>query len=233
LKHEDTYELLSTFAALICPIAPRPGQAAQLKHFKVGSWQGGAYSDDGLRSKFSHCAGSASYKSGIIVTLIVNREYKWGVAFANPTWNLTPGPSLDLAYVVDGGEPRATTAKAVSNHQALMGFGDDGVRFKEFSRGYQLRVAAADQVFTFDLTDTAKLLPALLNCVTQQTNPTPVMASTATAAPAPGAHGSDFKAEATVIAANLLSEAGITGFRIAGPDEFPDLKAARSGPRPT
>ena len=86
---------------------------------------------------------------------------------------------IDLAYVVDGGEPRATTAKAVSNHQALMGFGDDGVRFKEFSRGYQLRVAAADQVFTFDLTDTAKLLPALLNCVTQQTNPTPVMASRA------------------------------------------------------
>jgi hypothetical protein len=33
------------------------------------------------------------------------------------------------------------------------------------------------------------------------------------------------KAEATVIAANLLSQAGISGFRIAAPDEFPELKA--------
>jgi hypothetical protein len=213
-------------AALICLIAPQPGQAAQLKRFKVGSWEGGAYSDDSLRNKFSHCAGSASYKSGLVVTLIINREYKWGVAFANPAWNLKPGSNLDLAYVVDGGEPRATTAKVASANQALIGFGDDGARFREFSRGHQLRIAAANEVFTFDLTDTAKLLPALLNCVTQQINPAPVMASTASAAAAaPSAHGSDFKAEATVIAANLLSGAGISGFRIAAPDEFPNLKA--------
>ncbi|MEO6842110.1 MAG: hypothetical protein ABI192_15255 [Bradyrhizobium sp.] len=212
-------------AALTGLIALQPAQAAQLKHFKVGSWEGGAYSDDSLRNKFSHCAGSASYKSGIIVTLMINKEYKWGVAFANPAWNLTPGANVDLAYVVDGGQPRATTAKAVSNHQALIGFGDDGARFKEFSRGNQLRVAAVNQVFTFDLTDTAKLLPALLNCVTQQTNPKPVLASTTPVTSAPGPHGSDFKAEATVIAANLLSQAGITGFRIAAPNEFPELKA--------
>jgi hypothetical protein len=212
-------------AGLIGLIALQPAQAAQLKHFKVGGWEAGAYSDDSLRNKFSHCAGSASYKSGLVVTLIINREYKWGVAFANPAWNLKPGSNLDLAYVVDGGEPRATTAKVASNNQVLIGFGEDGARFKEFSRGRQLRVAAANEVFTFDLTDTAKLLPALLSCVTQQINPAPVMASTATAAAAPSTHRSDFKAEATVIAANLLSQAGISGFRIAGPDEFPDLKA--------
>jgi hypothetical protein len=212
-------------AALFCLTTLQSGQAAPLKHFKVGSWEAGAYSDDGLRNKFSHCAGSATYKSGIIVTLIINREYKWGVALANPAWTLKSGANVDLAYVVDGGEPRATTAKVVSNNQVLIGFGDDSARFKEFSRGNQLRVAGAKQVFTFDLTDTAKLLPALLNCVTQQTNPKPVLASTTTAASAPGTHGSDFKAEATVIAANLLSQAGITGFRIAAPNEFPDLKA--------
>ena len=114
----------------------------------------------------------------------------------------------------------------------MIGFGEDGVRFKEFSRGRQLRVAAANEVFTIDLTDTAKLLPALLGCVTQQINPAPVMASTATAAAAPSAHGSDFKAEATVIAANLLSQAGISGFRIAAPNEFPELKSRCGRGRP-
>ncbi len=212
-------------AVLIGLIAVQPGQAAQLRHFKVGSWESGAYSDDGLRNKFSHCAGSASYKSGIIVTLLINREYKWGVAFANPAWTLTPGATIDLAYVVDGGQPRTTTAKAVSNNQVLIGFGDDSARFKEFSHGYQLRVAAAKQVFTFDLTDTAKLLPALLDCVTQQINPKPVMASTTAAAPAPAPHSPELRAEATVIAANLLSQTGISGFRIATSGEFPELKA--------
>jgi hypothetical protein len=140
------FALLFALAALMCLVAPPTAQAAQLKHFKVGSWDGGAYSDDGLRNKFSHCAGSASYKSGVIVTLIINRQYKWGVAFANPAWKLTPGANVDLAYVVDGGEARATTAKAASANQVLIGFGDDGARFKEFSRGYQLRIAAANQV---------------------------------------------------------------------------------------
>jgi hypothetical protein len=219
------FALLFALATLVGLIALPPAQAAQLKHFKVGSWDSGAYSDDSLRNKFSHCAGSASYKSGVIVTLIINRQYEWGVAFANPAWKLTPGASIDLAYVVDGGEARATTAKAISANQVLIGFGDDGARFKEFSRGYQLRVAAAKQVFAFDLTDTAKLLPALLNCVTQQINPTAVTASARTATPAPGAHGSDLRAEATAIAANLLSQAGISGFRIAAPGEFPELKA--------
>lgn len=214
---------LFALAGLIGLIALPPAQAAQLKHFKVGSWDSGAYSDDGLQNKFSHCAGSASYKSGVIVTLIINRQYKWGVALANPAWKLTPGANVDLAYVVDGGEARATTAKAASANQVLIGFGDDGARFKEFSRGYQLRVAAANQVFAFDLTDTAKLLPALLDCVTQQINPTAATAAAPTAAPAP--HSPELRAEATVIAANLLSQAGISGFRIATPGEFPGLKA--------
>ena len=213
------------WAALAGLLAVCPGHAAPLKNFKVGAWNSGAYSDD-QSHKFSHCAGSASYNSGVIVTLIIGKTYDWGVAFSNPAWNLTPGADIDLAYVVDGGEPRATKAKAISNKQALIGFGGDSDRFKEFSRGYQLRVAAAKQVFTFNLTDTAKLLPALLACVTHQMHPAPALASTAAAAAVtPVAHRTDFKAEATVIAANLLSEAGVTGFRIAAPDEFPDLKA--------
>jgi hypothetical protein len=195
---------------------------ARSKRFKVGSWESGAYSD-GTLGKFTHCAGSAKYDSGIIVTLIINKEYNWGVAFSHPAWNLTQGTDIDLAYVVDGGEARKTTAKAVSNKQALIGFGGSTDRFKEFSRGYVLKVAAADQLFTFNLTDTSKLLPALLSCVTQQLNPTPVLASPAN--PAPAVPRADFKAEATVIAANLLSQAGVTGFRIVTADELPEPRA--------
>ena len=105
-------------AIFMCLIALQPAQAALLKHFKVGAWESGAYSDD-TQGKFSHCAGSANYNSGIIVTLLINKQYNWGVAFSHPSWNLTPGNDFDLAYVVDGGEPRLTKAKAISKMPAM------------------------------------------------------------------------------------------------------------------
>jgi len=42
-----------------------------------GSWEAGAYSDDTLRNKFSHCAGSASYKSGLVdFTRLTQGQYQ-------------------------------------------------------------------------------------------------------------------------------------------------------------
>ncbi len=194
----------------------QPVEAAKLRSLQVGEWSGGSFSNDATK-KFSHCAATAKYKSGIYVTLIVNKEYNWGVGFSHPEWTLREGTKIDLAYVVDAGEARPTTGTATSTNQILIGFGGNVDRFREFSRGHQLRVAAERKVFTFELTDTSKLLPILLNCVSTQLNPAPVVAA---AKPE-----QDFRSEATVIAANLLSQAGISGFRIATSAELPTIKA--------
>lgn len=194
----------------------------QIRSFSVGSWKAGAYASDSTK-KFTHCAGSARYRSGIIVTLVVNREYNWGVAFSHPDWNLRPESKLELAYVVDSGEPRATTATVLSEDQVMIGFGGNVDRFNEFSRGRELRVAAAKKVLTFNLTDTSKLLPALLKCVAYHINPPPAVASDTK--PSAPKDRDAYRAEATVIVANLLSEAGISGFRVVSPKEIPEMKS--------
>lgn len=193
--------------------------AAMLQKFQVGEWSGGAYSEDGSR-KFSHCAGTTFYNSGIFVTLIVGRTYQWGVQFTNPAWNFMPGSKIELAYVVDDGEPRPAVGTALTANRVLIGFGGDVKGFQNFSRGRVLKIAAAQKVFTFNLTDTSKLLPALLNCVNSRMNPAPAVAKSSTPAT-----NSDHRAEAAVIAANLLSQAGISGFRLATSGELPEIKA--------
>ncbi len=193
--------------------------AATLQTFKVGGWSAGAYSDDASH-KFSHCAGTTIYNSGIFVTLIINKKYQWGVSFSHPSWNLTPGAKIDLAYVVDNGEPHSAVGSVINSKQVLIGFGGDAKGFAKFSHGYVLRVAAAQKVFSFNLTNTSKLLPALLNCVNTRMNPAPLVTRTNTPS-----SNAEIKAEAAVVAANLLSQAGISGFHLATPGELPELKA--------
>lgn len=189
------------------------GHAKTIKTFEVGGWSAGAYTEDG---KFSHCAGTAGYNSGIYVTVLISRKYSWGVGFSNPSWRLTPGTEIPLAYVIDGGDVQQVTAKAISPTGVLVGFGGNSDRFRNFSRGRVLRIAASDQVFTFNLTDTSRLLPVLLNCVNEQVNPAPARAAVSRP---------ELRADAMVFAANLLSEAGVTGFRIATSNELPEIKA--------
>lgn len=195
--------------------------SATLQKFQVGGWTAGAYSEDGSR-KFSFCAGTTMYNSGIFVTLVINKSYQWAVGFTNPAWNLQTGSKIDLAYVVDGGQPRPATGRVLAPNRVLIDFGGDAKGFNDFSRGYVLKVAAAQKVFTFNLTDTSKLLPALLNCVNTRMNPAPTVTQAKSNAPAAN---SDYRAEAAVIAANLLSQAGISGFRLATSGELPEIKA--------
>jgi hypothetical protein len=104
--------------------------------------------------------------------------------------------------------------------------------FQRFRQGYQLRVAAAGQVFAFNLTGTSQVLPALLRCVQANLQPsgTTTVAANPFAAPAPAnsatprssAAGQErpaaYRAEALSLAANILGSAGIVGFQIAEGD---------------
>ncbi|MBR1216556.1 hypothetical protein JQ557_01030 [Bradyrhizobium sp. U87765 SZCCT0131] len=204
---------LVAFAGVLLLGLSTAGHAKTIKTFEVGGWSAGAYTDEG---KFSHCAGTAGYNSGIHVTVLIGRKYNWGVGFSNPAWRLTPGAEIPLAYVIDGGDVQQVTAKAISPTGVIVGFGGNSDRFQNFSRGRVLRIAASDQVFTFNLTDTSRLLPMLLNCVNEQVSPAPVRAAVTRP---------ELRADAMVFAANLLSEAGVTGFRIATSNELPDIKA--------
>jgi hypothetical protein len=114
------------------------------------------------------------------------------------------------------------TAYAISSQHVGIALAPDAVLFTKFRQGNTLQLIANDASHTFNLTGTSRLLPALLECVNSALKPTP-MQTVQAAKPAPASvPGEDYRAEATAIIANLLSQAGITGFQIspAGQDEI-------------
>src|SRR4051794_24207910 len=216
-------------AALALNGGPRTASAELMYSFPVGTWSAGAYTKQNTR-QFNHCAASASYNSGMLMSFSVSRSFAWSMAFAHPTWRLTQGQSYDIAFTVDQMSPLRARAIAVGPTIVEVPLADSTELFQRFRQGYQLRVAAAGQVFAFNLTGTSQVLPALLRCVQANLQPagTTTVAANPFAAPAPAGRqpsngaGQDrpaaYRAEALSLAANILGSAGIVGFQIAEGD---------------
>ena len=220
-----------------------------LSRFSVANWKGGAYTR-GSSDIFSHCAASAKYRSGVYVLFSVNRNYRWSVGFGNPNWQLTPRSTYPIAFSIDGARAIGAKAIAITRTTVEVPLRDNAALFDRFKYGEMLRVAAANQTFSFRLTDTSRLLPVLLQCVRDTLADTRVAAPGNPFAPqggggsgnAPGGSsanpfaavsprsGGDTnntgnRAEATMIVANLMSLTGIKGFRILSPEEASKIKA--------
>ena len=159
---------------------PASAAPVTLYTFNIGNWQGAAYSINGT---FNHCAASASYKSGIWLAFAVSRTYSWSIGLTNPSWVLTKGQSYPISYSIDGNSPNLGTAVAITNNEVEVPLADSSALFKTFMQGELLRVAAASQNFSFDLTDTVQMLPALLRCVQSNVNTPPPSGSNPFASP--------------------------------------------------
>ena len=144
-------------------VATASAQVTTLSTFSIGNWQAGAYSGNGTVA-FDHCAGQATYNSGIIMVFEVGSKFQWSVGLANPRWNLTVGQSYPVAFTVDNRDPSVGTAVAITTNQVQVQLAANDPLFQLFRYGETLRVEAAQQNFTFALTNTVELLPALLNC---------------------------------------------------------------------
>lgn len=203
--------------------------AAEIRKFNVGAWIGGAYTKDNGTGEFSHCGAHASYRSNIVVFFMINANYHWSMMFFNPNWQMPVGNTYNIAFTVDDMSPLYGTATAFRSDAVRVPLLDSVELFNRFKKGYQLRVAAAGQVFSFNLTGTSQLLPALLTCVQTkgartQVAANPFQPATTSRATSTTADRDAARAEATAFAANLLSIGGVQGFRMLGPSEYPELK---------
>lgn len=200
--------------------------AEVIRNFKVGGWFAGAYTASNSR-EFSHCAATANYNSGISVTFSINKSFAWSMGFSNPAWRLSPQQVFDIAFVVDDMSPLTAKAVAISGTMVQVHLADSVELFSRFRRGQLLRVAGANQVFSFNLTGTSQLLPALLAC-TQNRGIAPQLAANPfekrEAPKTPTGDNSNNTAEAITLAANLLSLAGAQGFRLLAPTDMPEIK---------
>jgi hypothetical protein len=159
-----------TLNACLALLVVSNSAAAPLRNFKVGGWLAGAYSNDST-GEFSHCAASAAYGSGISVFFAISKDFTWRMSFSKPEWKLSTGAAYDIAFTVDNMPPVVSRAVAVGSNQVVVALNDSSDLFQRFRRGFVLSVAAADQVFRFNLTGTSQLLPVLLRCAMQNGNP--------------------------------------------------------------
>ena len=144
---------------------------ADTRRFTIGPWSGDAFVID---KRFSHCGALALYNSGVAMMFIVTRRYQWAVGFASDKFSFEEGKTYKLALSLDGDEPTIVTGRAIGNDTIRIDLAPTAELFNKFRRGGSLRLSEQRASYTFDLTDTSKVLPALVQCVNASLNPTPM-----------------------------------------------------------
>jgi hypothetical protein len=142
----------------------------------VGNWSGGAYSVAG-GTALDHCAGAATYNSGVTIAFAVSSNFQWSLGLFDPNWNLTVGTTYPVAFTIDGSSPDFATATAIGANEVDIPLAPTVALFKKFMEGEMLKVEAATQVFSFKLTNTSQLLPDLLKCVEAYAGSAPASAN--------------------------------------------------------
>jgi hypothetical protein len=225
MREADLRKILLGLAAILGLVPPVFGATLQTQ--SIGQWTLGAFSND-QSGEFSHCAGVVPYQSGITMAVSINRDYRWSVAFFSPNWQLSKGASYAVALSIDAAPAIPETAIAISDQLAEVALPDNMALFNNFRHGQRLRVDSANRTFYFSLAGTNAVLTSLLKCVEgykpapQQNRAGDTQQAAAPQRTDPGLGGSDQnRAEATALAANILSISGVTGFHMLTPAEIP------------
>lgn len=132
----------------------------------VGNWSGGSFTNDAT-GRFSHCAVSASYKNGVRMLTSVTSSFTWVLGFSKPEWRLKPGTTLRLRLTFDRRETITVTASAKTPTLLTITMPADSALIRAFRQGHYLELIANDARYTFALTSTGEMLPALVECVRQ------------------------------------------------------------------
>ncbi|MFJ5370481.1 hypothetical protein ACIPIA_14775, partial [Bosea sp. CER48] len=155
--------------ALIC-LLPLSAQAAgPFGKIVVGNWSGGTFTND-QTGAFSHCAVSARYKSGVTMLTSVTAQYSWLLGFTKPNWTLRTGETLKLRLVFDRSSTIDVTANIKSPTLLTIAMPAQSALISAFRQGRYLELVANDARYTFALTSTGEMLPALVECVKQSAN---------------------------------------------------------------
>lgn len=91
--------------------------AASVDSFRLGGWNGNAFTDD-QSGLFTSCVASADYKSGITLYVEVDTNYNWAIGFSAPHWNMDVGSDIPLQYRIDRGGWQQGMAKAETKNRS-------------------------------------------------------------------------------------------------------------------
>ncbi|MCR9151233.1 MAG: hypothetical protein NXH83_13745 [Rhodobacteraceae bacterium] len=204
--------MLASSTAVADPI---PGSA-----FKVGNWEGGAYSFDDTGA-FSHCSISAGYISGDTLYFTVNRQATVTVAVGSPGLTGIPvGQSFPVALYVDRRAPFYGTATVLLDGFAALEIPEFDRALESFKRGYVLTIQGAGREGQYDLTGTFRALEATRQCAIRYFN-----YASAPSAPAPAPVD---KTVTFQLATTVLTGLGIQDFRFLSQSELDEIGQSNS-----
>lgn len=155
--------------ALTCLLSLPANAAGPFGKIVVGNWSGGSFTND-QTGAFSHCAVSARYKSGVTMLTSVTSQFIWLLGFSKPEWKLRTGETLKLQLVFDRSSTIDVTANIKSPTLLTIAMPAQSNLIEAFRKGQLLELVANDARYTFALTSTGEMLPALVECVKQSAN---------------------------------------------------------------
>ena len=206
-----------------------PGQA-----FTSGVWQGGPDRDEDGR--FLDCTMTAQSGGGILLAFVISRDGAWGLALADERWELNVGAVEDVELGIDLRMPVKAIAKVVDRHGILVPLANDDALIDAMRRGSRLTISTQTGKFDFELTGTSDALAELAACVAENLAAEKIKATDAEgsrlnelaaiearpSAPADGAsHRLFTESEAMAFAGELLTAAGVDGYRLIDPSANP------------
>jgi hypothetical protein len=213
--------------------APTNTQADTIRNFHSGAWFAGAYANDQTK-KFSYCAASASYRSGIFMVVSIDRNFGWHLAFTSQAWNMTANQQIPVKLVFDTGAPWDGTASAINAQMATMPMANNSALINAFRGSTMMTAYASGQVFQFRLDGTSRLMAELADCVTTElavergeppphfadATPTPYKPAVI-APPVTPPQDANLELAATRIASNLLLAANFPHARLLTTNDTP------------
>ena len=134
-------------------------------HFTSGVWQGSANFDE--EGFFSDCIMTAAAPSGVLLGIVISKDFDWGLVVADETQSFTVGTSRPALLLVDGHEPIAALAKVVDEHGILIPLEYTDTVVETLRAEKTLRIATGETEFSFPLTGTREAIPELARCVTK------------------------------------------------------------------
>jgi hypothetical protein len=220
------FSKLALFTAIACVVQAVPAIADEMPgtRFVSGNWRGAAYD---TASRFSHCAMSAGYKSGITMFFSVSENWTWRIGWAHRDWKLPAGREIPITVSIDSFPPRQMLARVQRPDFALAELPAKIDIFDLFRKGYSLAVFAEGQRYAFNLDGTYAALTTLLQCVSQNRQfaasppakpTTAIPVSPPTPANSPRATAEQ-RLEATKMVANIMAQADLPGFRMLSDGE--------------
>jgi S1-C subfamily serine protease len=145
-------------AVIICSA----GAAGPYGSIKVGSWIGGAFTDDNTGA-FSHCAATTTYASGTTLVVGQGATNAWILGFANPAFRYSKGESVPIDVVFDGQSGARIFANAASQIMITAPLPPNVAR--TLQKSSMMAATTAAGTYQFNLTSIGPLMPMLANCV--------------------------------------------------------------------